>query len=69
MPLINCEIDPIPTLSTDYFIFCATRETRKFAITNTNCRVLVATSSTQDNAKLLQQLESGQFTIYWNEYR
>ena len=40
-----------------------------FAITDTKRNVRVATLSTQDNAKLLQQLKSGfKRTINWNKY-
>ena len=41
----------------------------KFAITETKVFVPVVTLSTQDNAKLLQQLKSGfKRTINWNKY-
>ena len=41
----------------------------KFAITETKLYVPVVTLSTQDNAKLLQQLKSGfKRTINWNKY-
>ena len=41
----------------------------KFAITETKLYVPVVFSSTQDNAKLLQQLKSGfKRTINWNKY-
>ena len=41
-----------------------------FAITDTKLYVPVATVSTQDNAKLLQQLKSGfKRTINWNKYQ
>ena len=36
---------------------CGTGEA-KFAIANTKCYILVATLSTQDNARLLQELKS-----------
>ena len=40
-----------------------------FAITDTKLYVPVVTLSTQDNAKLLQQLKSGfKRTINWNKY-
>ena len=40
-----------------------------FTITETNLYVPVVTLSTQDNAKLLPQLESGlKRTISWNKY-
>ena len=42
----------------------------KFAITDAKRHVPVVTLSTQDNAKLLQQLESGfKTTINWNKYQ
>ena len=42
----------------------------KFAITETKLYVPVVTLSTQDNAKLLQQLKSGfKRTINWNKYQ
>ena len=40
-----------------------------FAITDTKSYVPAVTLSTQDNVKLLQQLESGfKRTINWNKY-
>ena len=42
----------------------------RFAITDTKRYVPVVTLSTQDNAKLLQQLKSGfKRTINWNKYQ
>ena len=68
MPLINCEVNLILTWSKDCVISSATGET-KFAITETKLYVPVVTLSTQDNAKLLQQLKSGfKRTINWNKY-
>ena len=55
MALINCEINLILTWSTDCVISSATGKT-KFSITDTKLNVPVATLSTQNNAKLLQQL-------------
>ena len=41
-----------------------------FAVTDTKLYILVATSWTQDDAKLLQQLKSGfKRTIYFNKYQ
>ena len=41
----------------------------KFAITETKLYVPVVTLSTQDNAKLLQQLKPGfKRTVNWNKY-
>ena len=69
MPLINCEINLILTWSEDCIISSATGAT-KFKITDTNLYVPVVTVSTQDNAKLLQQLKSGfKRTINWNKYQ
>ena len=42
----------------------------RFAITDTKLYVPVVTLSTQDNAKLLQQLKPGfKRTINWNKYQ
>ena len=44
-------------------------EDTKFAITDTKHYVAVVTLSTDDNAKLLQQLKSAfKCTINWNKY-
>ena len=68
MPLINCEVNLILTWSKDCVITNSTGA-GKFAITETKLYVLVVTLSTQDNAKLLQQLKSGFKTrISWNKY-
>ena len=68
IPLINCEVNVILTWSKDCVISSATRET-KFAITETKLYIPVVTLSTEDNAKLLQQLKSGfKRTISWNKY-
>ena len=68
MPLINCEVNLILTWSKDCVITNSTGE-GKFAITDTKLYVPVVTLSTQDNAKLLQQLKSGfKRTINWNKY-
>ena len=58
MYLINCEIDLILTWSTDCVISSANGKT-KFAITDTKIYVPIVTLSTQENAKLLEQLRSG----------
>ena len=68
MPLINCEVNLILTWPKDCANSSATVETR-FAITETKPYVPVVTLSTQDNAKLLQQLKSSfKRTIHWNKY-
>ena len=61
MPLINCEVNLILTWSKDCVITNSEGET-KFA-------KFVVTLSTEDNAKLLQQLKSGfKRIINWNKY-
>ena len=68
MPLINCEFNLILTWSRDCVITNSTGA-GKFEITETKLYVLVVTLSTQDNAKLLQQLKSGfKRTNNWNKY-
>ena len=58
MPLINCEVN-----------FMLTWSPTKFKIIETKIYVPVVTLSTQDNAKLLQQLKSGfKRTINCNKY-
>ena len=72
MSLINCEI----TLDLNWSGNCvivATNEAAHattFSITDTKLYVPVVTLSTQDNAKLLEQLKSGfKRTINWNKYQ
>ena len=57
MTLINCEVNLILTWSRGCIITNSAGE-GKFAITETKLFVPVVTISTQDNAKLLQQLKS-----------
>ena len=69
MPLINCEVNLILTWSKDCVITNSTGEA-KFKLTETKLYVPVVTLTTQDNAKLLQQLKSGfKRTINWNKYQ
>ena len=69
IPLINCEVSLFSTWSSICVITNSTGE-GKFAITDTKLYVSVVTLSTQDNAKLLQQLKSGyRRTINWNKYQ
>ena len=69
MPLINCEVNLILTWSKDCVITNSTGEA-KFKLTETKLYVPVVTLTTQDNAKLLQQLKSGfKITINWNKYQ
>ena len=71
MSLINCEINLILTWSTN-FVFVSTNvanQNATFEITVTKLYVPVVTLSTQDNSKLLQQLNSGfKRVINWNKY-
>ena len=67
MLLIKCEINLILTWSEKCVLSNDTKATT-FAITDTKFYVLVVTPSTQDNAKLLQQLKSGfKRKINWNK--
>ena len=68
MSLINCEINLILIWSDKYVLSNDTKATT-FAITDTKLYVPVVTLSTQDNAKLLEQLKSSfKRTINWNKY-
>ena len=58
MPLINCEVNLILTCSRDCVITNSTG-VGKFAITKAKLYVAVVTLSTEDNTKVLQQLQSG----------
>ena len=69
IPLINYEINLILKWSSASVITNSTG-TGTFAITDTKLYVPVVTLSTQDNAKLPQQLKSGfKRTINWNKYQ
>ena len=71
MALINCEINLILTWSTNYLIVSTNNANQNatFAITDTRIYVPVVTLSTQENAKLLQQLKLGfKRVINWNKY-
>ena len=61
MYLFNCEVNLILTWSANYVIVYndVANEGATFAKTATKLYVPLVTSSTQDNAKLLQQLKSG----------
>ena len=66
MLLINCDVILLLTWSKDCAISSANGEL-KFDITKTKLYIPVKTLSTQDNAKLLQQLKSGfKRTTNWN---
>ena len=69
MPLINCEINLIITLSANCFQIPGATDYQvpTFAITDTKLYVPVVTLSIQDNVKLLQQLNSGFCVIIRND--
>ena len=72
MPLINCEINLTLTWFENWFIIDAPVENQvpTFTITDTERYVPLVTLSTQDNAKLLQQLKSGfKRRINWNKHQ
>ena len=60
MPLINFEVKIILTWSKNFVLSSNTAANRPatFAVTDTRRYVPVVTLSTQDNAKLLQQIKS-----------
>ena len=71
MPLINYEVNLILTWSSTCVIVSTNNANQgaTFTITNTRLYVPVVTLSTQENAKLLQQLASGfKRVINWNKY-
>ena len=69
MPLINCEIILDLTWSKKCVISSVVGET-EFVITDTKLYVPVVNLPTEDNVKLLKQLESGfERTINWNKYQ
>ena len=71
LPLINFEVTLILTWSAN-FVTVASNDANQnatFAITDTKLYVPMVILSTQDNAKLLQQLKSGfKRVINWNKY-
>ena len=69
MSLINCEINLILTWSDNGGISSATGAT-EFKITGTELYILIVTLSTQDNAKLLEQLKPRfKRTVNRNKYQ
>ena len=71
IPLINCEINLILTWSSTCVIVSTNiaNQVATFEINNTKLYVPVVTLSTQENAKLLQQLKPGfKRVINWNKY-
>ena len=72
MPLINFEVKIILTWSKNFVLSSNTAANRPatFAVTDTRRYVPVVTLSTQDNAKLLQQIKSSfKRTINWNKHQ
>ena len=70
--IINCVINCVINLILTWFEICvissATGKT-KFAITDIKLYLPIVTLSTQDNAKLLEQLRSNfKGTVNWNKY-
>ena len=71
MSLINCEVNLILTWSSTCVVIATVNpnQAATLAITDTKLYVPVVTLSTQENAKLLQQLKSGfKRVINWNKY-
>ena len=70
MPLVSFEINFMLTWSYKCVLPKTTAQETIFKITDTKFYVPIVTLSTQDNAKLLQQLKSGfKRAINWNEYQ
>ena len=72
MPLISCEVNLILTWSEKCVIVSTdvAGQNATFAITDAKLYVPVITLSQQNNAKLLQQLNSGfKRVINWNKYQ
>ena len=63
MPLINCKSNLILTWSVNYFLIAnpVSNQIAIFAKTDAKLYVLAVTLSTQNNAKLLQQLQQIDF--------
>ena len=71
MSFINCEVNLILTWSSTCVIVSTNiaNQVATFEITNTKLYVPAVSLSTQENAKLLQQLKSGfKIVINWNKY-
>ena len=72
MSLISCEINLDQNWFKKFVIVAAevAGQGATFSITDTKLYVPVVTLSTQDNAKLLEELKSGsKRTINWNKYQ
>ena len=69
MPLINGEVN-LDLNWSDNCVICEANRATTFAMTSAELYVPIATLSTQDNAKLLQQLKLRfKRTISWNKYQ
>ena len=71
MPLINCEVNLILTLSSTCVLIATGQQNQAatFAIIDKKLFVPVVTLSTQENTKFFQQLKSGfKRVINWNKY-
>ena len=69
MPLINCKINLIWSTNCVIVSTHVANQNATFSIIDTKLYVPVVTLSTQENAKLLQQLKSGfKRVINWNKY-
>ena len=72
MPLINCEINPSLIWLENYFIMAGAIDNQEqtFTMADVKLYVPVVTLSTEDNAKLLQQLKTGfKRTTNWKKYQ
>ena len=72
MPLINCEVKLILTWYKNFVLSSntAANQPTTFAVTDTRRYVPVVTLSTQDNARLLQQIKSSfKNTLNWNKHQ
>ena len=71
IPLINCEISLMLTWSNNCLLVAGTAVNQEptFTVTDTKLYIPVVNLSTQDNIKLLKQLQSGfEITTTWNKY-
>ena len=70
MPLINCKINLFLDFRSKDYVISYTTGAKKFKITDKKLSVRIATLSTQDNTKLLQQLKLGsKCTTNCNKYQ
>ena len=72
IPLINCGIHLFLTSYENCFKLAGTADNQEppFAITDTKLHVPLVTLSTEDNAKLLQQLKTSfKRMINWSKYQ